>query len=135
MLGERIGESSGKVVNFRIVPDANQAVQIEVTFQDNGKILGLASTGMGTYLSHHGPGNTLRGQGQGIVKTSSGDVATWKGYGVGRPTGNGMAASWRGVLIYETNSPKLEPLNKMAVHFEYEVSEDGKTTSQIYEVK
>jgi hypothetical protein len=67
--------------------------------------------------------------------TSDGASATWTALGAGRFTGNGSAASWRGALIYQTMSQSLVKLNGIAVVFEFDVDENGKTTGGIWEWK
>jgi hypothetical protein len=65
--------------------------------------------------------------------TSDGEMATWRGEGVGRFTGRGAVVSWRGAIYYQTASPKLARLNSVAVFFEYEVDENGKTQAKLWE--
>ena len=63
-----------------------------------------------------------------------GESATFRGYGVGTFVRPG-AVSWRGTLLYETSSQKLARLNGIAVLFEYEVDESGKSEGLLYEWK
>ena len=45
------------------------------------------------------------------------------------------AISWRGALCYETTSKKLARLNGIAVAFEYDIDESGKSEGKLHEWK
>ncbi len=85
---------------------------MEISFQSTGKILGIDFNGTGTYVAALRPTGNLRGEGQGVWMTKDGEVVAWKGTGIGRPTGRGMAATWRGALYFQTTSTKLAPRSK-----------------------
>ncbi len=135
MLGEMIGEGKGKLHGVRVLPSDGAGTQVEVSFMGAGKVLGQEVSEVGTYVSTLTPQGVLNGVGQGLITTKNGEVATWTGTGVGKSTGPGMAASWRGSLCYQTTSQQLARLNKMAVIFEHEVDESGNTTEKLWEWK
>ena len=135
MLGEQIGEERGKITGMRVLPSEGQGPRVEASFQASGKMLGLETTDIGTYHSTLMPNGTLRGAGQGILMTRSGEAASWAGDGVGKPTGRGMAASWRGAIYFQTASQSLARLNGVTVLFEYEVDENGNTVAKNWEWK
>jgi hypothetical protein len=135
MLGEMIGEEQGKITAVRVLPSIGQAPRVEVSFQSAGNLVGVEATNMGTYISTLMPNGIFNGTGQGVVMTKDGDMATWTGTGVGKPTGKGFAASWRGAIYFQTSSPRLEGLNKIATNFEYEVDENGNTSTKLWEWK
>jgi hypothetical protein len=78
---------------------------------------------------------TLWGQGQGLSLTKDGDAVTWHGTGIGKPTGKGMAASWRGAIFYTTQSSRLARLNGVTVVFEWDVDENGNAKGTTWEWK
>jgi hypothetical protein len=133
MLGEQIGESSGKRTGRRVLSTEGGA-KVEVSFEDSGTVLGIAMNNIGTYWSQVRPDGTLYGEGQGVVITGDGDLATWKGQGVGMLLSGG-AVSYRGALYYSTAAPKLARLNRMAALFEYEVDAAGNTQTKLWEWK
>jgi len=96
-----------------VLPGTN-GPEVEVSFQSNGTLRGVHETNMGTYITITRPDGTLFGEGQGVVMTDDGEMAAWKGHGVGRFTGHGSAVSWRGARYCQTNSPKLARLNSIA---------------------
>ena len=135
MLGEKIGEATGKVTNRRVLPSESGMPTVEVSFQATAKLYGIDVMEMGTYRSVMKPGGGIYGEGQGLIVTTDGDAATWRGAGVGKPTGKGMSVSYRGAVYYETTSPKLSRLNNLCAVFDYEVDDAGNTHSILSEWK
>ena len=135
MLGEFLGEENGQITGTRVLPSQGHGPAIEVSFQASGNLLGHATTDMGTYTATPRPDGCLAGEGQGIVMTADGESAAWTAQGVGRVTGKGLEASWRGALFYTTQSAKLARLNGIAIVFEYEVDANGKTNAKTWEWK
>jgi len=134
MLGDKLGDEQGEVTGLRVLPVGPKGPQVEVSFRGRGMYLDQQATDMGTYIATTLPDGTMFGEGQGIVMTNEGDSATWTGFGAGRFTGNG-AVSWRGALFYQTMSQALAKLGGIAVVFEFDVDENGKTTASIWEWK
>jgi hypothetical protein len=135
MLGDQIGEETGQITGMRVLPDQGHGAKVEVSFQQTGTLLGAHVNDMGTYISVTRPDGTLFGDGQGVTMTEDGEMATWRGQGVGRFTGRGGAVSYRGAIYYQTTSERLARLNSIAVVFEYESDESGKTAAKAYEWK
>ena len=134
MQGEKIGEGSGKVTAQRVLPNPGGGPKMETSFQSSSTLLGVKATETGTYSSAARPDGTLFGEGQGIVMSAEGDLATWVGQGVGTLK-KGGAVSYRGAIYYQSSSPRWSRLNSVAVIFEYEVDAQGSTRSQLWEWK
>ena len=134
MLGDKIGETSGKITSQRVLPNLGGGPKMETSFQANGSILGTNVKETGTYWSLVRPDGTLYGEGQGVMITKDGKIATWTGHGVGTMKKDGTA-SYRGSVYYQTTPPRWARLNKVAVVFEYEVDADGNTRSEFWEWK
>jgi hypothetical protein len=132
MLGELIGENAGKRIVRRVL-EMNPPT-IEVSFEESGKMLGIGTTGFGTYTSVVRADGSLYGEGQGGFSTAEGEMAVWKGSGQGK-IGPGGALSYRGILYFQTASQKLARLNAAPGVFEYEVDAEGKTRTKIWEWK
>ena len=132
MIGDQLGESSGKRLVRRVL--SSDPLTVEVSFEDSGNILGVPTSGMGTYTSVARPDGSIYGEGQGAMMTPDGDGITWKGSGVGK-FGLGGSVSYRGVLYYRTPSQKLARLNNVCAVFEYEVDPAGNTSSKVWEWK
>src|SRR5438093_658243 len=98
MLGEKIGESTGKITGQRTLPSDHEGPKVETSFQSAGKILGVEFTELGTYCTALREGGVLYGEGQGVLMSKDGESCTWRGAGIGRPTGKGLGVSYRGSL-------------------------------------
>ncbi len=131
MLGDKIGEDSGQITGTKVL--SVEPPTLEVSFQAQGRLLGIETTEVATYTSQMRADGTIYGEGQGVVMASDGSVATWKGSGVGRATGEGMAASYRGAIYYSTTSESLSRLNEIAAVFEFEVDAEGATSAVFWE--
>ena len=93
MLGEQLGELRGTRTARRVL-SVDNGFKLEVAFESKGKLAGADVMEIGTYWSATRPGGGLYGEGQGVVMSQDGEVATWKGGGIGKVTGGG-AVSFR----------------------------------------
>jgi len=134
MLGEKVGESTGKVTSQRVLPNPGGGPKMETSFQANGKLLGVDETETGTYWAVVRSDGTLFGEGQGVMMGKDGEMATWVGQGVGT-IGKGGVVSYRGAIYYQSASPKWSRLNSVAALFEFEVDAQGNSRSQLWEWK
>lgn len=132
MLGKQIGETKGKRLVRRVL--SVDPPTAEVSFEDKGQMLGVPTTGLGTYTSTVGGDGGILGTGQGMMMTAEGENITWTGMGAGK-FGEGGSVSYRGMLFFKTNSKKLAKLNNACGAFEYEVDAAGNTVSKIWEWK
>jgi len=97
-------------------------------------MLGVATTGFGTYTSVVRPDGSIFGTGNGANTTADGEMIAWTGTGIGR-FGPGGSVSYRGMLFFRTPSQKLARLNNLCGAFEYDVDPAGNTTSKVWEWK
>ena len=134
MLGEKLGEETGRITARRVLPSGGHGPKAEVSFEASGKLLGVETNTMATYVSIIRPDGTIYGEGQGFVMGQGGEAATWVGQGVGRFTGGG-AVSYRGAIYYQTTSEKWAHLNSIAAIYEYEVDAEGNTQAVTWEWK
>lgn len=132
MLGDKIGETTGKRLVRRVL--SVDPLTAEVSFEDSGQMLGVPTTGIGTYTSVARPDGSLYGEGQGMNTTADGEAITWTGTGLGH-FGAGGSVSYRGMLFFRTTSQKLARLNNACGAFEYEVDPAGASVSKIWEWK
>jgi hypothetical protein len=135
MLGEKVIEERGTLTGTRVLSGAGGETMIEVSFRATGHVLGIEHVNFGTYTAVMTPSGVLRGQGQGMFMTKDGDTGTWSGGGVGKPSGKGFGATWRGAIYFQTASPKLARLNGVAIVFEHEADADGNVSSTNWEWK
>jgi hypothetical protein len=98
-------------------------------------MLGVDTMEIGSYESHMTPAGVLHGKGQGLVRSNDGDALMWSGAGIGKPTGKGLAASWRYTWIMQTQSSRWSRLNGVVGVGEWEVDENGNGKAQLFEWK
>jgi type 1 fimbria pilin len=134
MLGEKIGEISGKVTMQRVLPNPGGDPKMETSFQASGSVLGTNIKDTGTYWTIFRPDGTQYSEGQGVMMTNDGKAATWTGHGVGVRNKDGTATH-RGALYFQTMPQKWSRLNKVAVLLEYAVDAEGNTRSEYWEWK
>jgi hypothetical protein len=132
MLGDLIGELVGKRIVRRVL--SSDPLKVEVTFEDSGKMSGVAVNGFGTYCSEVRADGVLSGEGQGAYISQEGELLSWKGNAQGGIK-QGGAVSYRGILYYRTTSQKFARLNSVAGVFEYEIAPDGSTVGKVWEWK
>ena len=132
MLGDKIGESTGKRLVRRVL--SVDPPTAEVSFEESGKMFDVPVNGVGTYTSVVRPDGSLYGTGQGLNMTDDGEALTWTGTGVGH-FGPGGSLSYRGMLFYRTTSKKLARLNNACAAFEYQVDANGNTATKLWEWK
>jgi hypothetical protein len=123
MLGDKLGQETGKVVLRRVIPSGAGAVRMEVSQRGHGTLLGVEYQDTSTYESELRPDGTLFGTGQGVYMGKGGEVGTWTGQGVGVMSPSG-GVSFRGALYIYSTSPKWQRLNAVAAVFEYDVDPD-----------
>ncbi len=134
MLGDRIAEFSGQISSQRVLPSDGSGPIMETTVQDAGTVLGVAAQQVITYTSTVRADGSIAGEGQGVLTTAEGDMATVKAAGVGT-LGEGGAVEWVGSLYYFSSAEKLARLNGVVSVFEYAIDGQGNTKGEFWEWK
>ena len=99
MLGDIIYEQKGKISSYRVLD--TEGPTMETTIAGNGLINGIEVTEIVTYWSKPSESDrkTFHAEGQGIITSKDGgEIATWKGYGIGRY--NGRNRTDRGSVFF-----------------------------------
>jgi hypothetical protein len=125
MLGEMIGECTGKVAGVRVISTGEQETKLEVSLTGQGSLLGQAITDFGTLVQAVRPGGLLIGDAHHVMMTASGEVGDWSGGGVGQPTGAGFKSSWGGYGRFNSPQGAIKPLEAFVTAIEFDVEEDG----------
>jgi hypothetical protein len=140
MLGDIIYEQKGKISGYRVLD--TEGPTIETTITGTGIINEIEVTDIVTYWSKpsytssslQNDEKVFYAEGQGVISTKDGEMATWKGYGIGRY--NGRNRTDRGSVFFKTSAKgKLAFLNNKIGVFEYEADENGNTNGKIWEWK
>lgn len=133
MLGQLIGGDRGQITNTRVLAtEPGQSPKVEVSFETHGSLLDIDTREMGTYCAVARPDGLLFGEGQGVLMSSQGEMATWRGQGIGRITESG-GTEFRGAIYFETASPNWARLNGIAAVYEYSADESGKVETKLWE--
>ena len=137
MLGEKIGELSGKVIGTRVLPgDDYRYIKMEITVQQAGKVFGVDATDIGTYTVFERVPGQVYGEGRGMVSTTDGEGAIWNGHGIAKPTGQGMAMSVRFSMAVQAGATgKLSRLKDVLLVGEHDVDAEGNTKTTMWEWK
>jgi len=130
MLGEKFHDLTGKITGVRVLPGDI----LETSFQGAIKVLGIDGTDIGTFTAVLQPNGFIRGEGQGVSMMSNGESFTWRGQGIGKPTGKGLGASYRyGITMSVPPTSKLAKLNGVYGVGEFEVDELGNVKGATWE--
>jgi len=133
MLGDPIGEMKGKVTYQKVI-DVNGPT-METSISASGTLKGVQVTETLTYVGNPSSKGVLHGVGNGVIRSTDGEIATYTGEGIGRYDASGIL-KWRGAIFFQTNSDgKLEFLNNIVGVFEAEVDGQGNFTDKMWEWK
>jgi hypothetical protein len=136
MIGEMLGELTGKIVGQRVISHHHHGgmMRIESTMETKGKILGQEVTLLATFWRTERPQGGMFSKGRGILTTKGGEKVTLRGAGISVPS-KGPGMSMRGTRYGQTTSPALKRLNDVAILFEIEVTPDGMVKDKWWEWK
>jgi hypothetical protein len=132
VLGEKIGEMTGKVTTTRVLPgDDYRYVKMEITVQESGQIYGTNATNIGTYVVFERVPGQIYGQGQGFLATSDGEGAIWNGHGVAKAAGMAMSFAFS-VAFQAGGTGTLSKLKDVLVIGEHQADPEGGNTKTVF---
>jgi hypothetical protein len=134
MIGDMIGELTGKIVGQRVIRRRYGEVKIERSTESKGKILGMDVTFITTVTLRERPQGGMYVEGNGIMMTMKGEKVILHGSGISI-AGKGAGMSMRGIRYAQTASPSLSRLNNVAIVFEIETMPDGTVHDTMWEWK
>jgi hypothetical protein len=134
MSGDLIGEFKGKISGYRVTEILMNGPKVEVSFRQNGKLLGVDASDMATYLSVMTAPDVMYGEGQGVVRSMSGEMACYRATGTAKMMKGSMPV-WRGVLYFQSPTPEWGVLNGVAVAYEYVVDASDNSQVSLWEWK
>jgi hypothetical protein len=137
-LGNPFFVEQGRIIGQRVVAVAPQP-QLESSFIANATITNGSDTAIdaintGTSVSTLNADGTFRGEGQGILRTQGGGVATWTNQVVGNLTPDGTIIT-RGVGFWSTplTTGELAFMNGMMTVFEVQIDREGNLSAREWE--
>ena len=135
MIGDMIGELTGKVVGQRIIRSHHTGdLKLERSIEAKGKILGMDVTFIATTRTWERPQGGMFSDGNGVMMTMKGEKVILHGSGIS-VAGKGTGMNIRGVRYAQTASPSLSRLNNVALVFELEITPDGTVHDKWWEWK
>jgi hypothetical protein len=136
-LGNPFFVEQGRIIGQRVLAVTPQP-QLEFSFMANASIntgdIVINAVNTGTSVSTLNADGTFRGEGQGILRTERGDVATWTNQVAGNLTPEGTIIT-RGVGFWSTPSTtgELAFMNGMITVFEVQVDREGNLSAREWE--
>jgi hypothetical protein len=137
-LGDPFFVEQGRIIGQRVLAVTPQP-QLEFSFManatiNNGGNIVINAINTGTSVSTLNADGTFRGEGQGILRTERGDVATWTNRVVGSITPEGTIIT-RGVGFWSTPSTtgELAFMNNMITVFEVQIDREGNLSAREWE--
>lgn len=137
-LGNPFFVEQGRIIGQRVLAVTPQP-QLEFSFMANASINNggdavINAINTGTSVSTLNPDGTFRGEGQGILRTQGGDVATWTNQVTGNITPEGTIIT-RGVGFWSTPSTtgELAFMNGMITVFEVQIDREGNLSAREWE--
>jgi hypothetical protein len=136
ILGAPFFEDRGsKATGTRVI--STNPVQTEDSFVANVTIRGIGNaTDTGTFITTHKPSGITTSEGQGIISTANGEIATYtaKDFGFTNEKGDTM---YRGIQIFSTNSAgKMDFMDNLVGLYVYENNDEGdRISGKIWEWK
>jgi len=101
MSGELIGEFKGRATGYRVTDILMNGPKIEASFRQTGKLLGIDAIDMATYWSVMTAPDVMYGEGQGVVRSMTGEMACYRGTGTVKMIKGGGACLARGSVFPE----------------------------------
>ena len=135
--GDPFFVEQGRIIGQRVLAVSPQP-QLEFSFMANASInngsVVINAINTGTSISTLNADGTFRGEGQGILRTQGGDVATWTNQVVGSITPEGTIIT-RGVGIWSAPSTmgELGFMNNMITIFEVQIDREGNLSAREWE--
>ena len=134
-LGNPFFVEQGRITGQRVLTVAPQP-QLEFSFMANASInnaggVEINAINTGTSVSTLNADGSFHGEGQGILRTQAGEVATWTNQVVGNLTSEGTIIT-RGVGFWSTPSTtgELAFMNGMITVFEVQIAMEGNLSAR-----
>ena len=134
-LGNPFFVEQGRITGQRVLTVAPQP-QLEFSFMANASInnaggVVINAINTGTSVSILNADGSFHGEGQGILRTQAGEVATWTNQVVGNLTSEGTIIT-RGVGFWSTPSTtgELAFMNGMITVFEVQIAMEGNLSAR-----
>lgn len=135
MQAAKISDLNGKLMTRRVLD--TEVPTLESTVEATGMYKEVEVTETITFVVSPQTEELLHAVGRGIIiAEKDGEVATYKGEGIGMYNSTDKYTVWKGTLFFKTASTdKLAFLNNLVGVFEAKIDYDKNFSSQVYEWK
>lgn len=136
MLGHPIGHATGRVTGTRVLQPVENEVNVEISFQGSGEILGIPMNDMGTSnLIFRQDGMIEAQDGHVVMFGPKGEIARLHSAGLGRLTGPVPQGRYTSTGMFETTAACWKHLNSIIGIFEFVVDDKGSYSVKVWEWK
>jgi len=126
---------SGKIIGQSVQSVSNNSPQIKQTIMENGIIKNVGNvTNVQTWVNTFKSPMVFFGVGKGIMSTGDGQIATWKGYDIGKSSNN-SAITYHGITFFDTNSTGKMSFLKNLIGLHMTKVSGNKQSTKIWEWK
>ena len=132
MSRELIGEFKGKITGYRN-GYPHERTEDGSIIQTVRETPGVEGVDRATYWSMMAGPDALYGEGAGTLMSRTGEMAMYRATGTAKM--KGPMPVWRGVLYFQSQTPKWSALNGIAVVYVYEIDENDTTHGKLWEWK
>jgi len=133
MLGNKIGEETGKVTGRRVLDSGDpRYVNLEISFETQLTLYGVQGMNVGTYTVMERLPGQLYAEGQGIYMGSGGESGIWNGAGVGHIADDG-SMHFAAAVSFQTSAASLSKLNGVLALVEHVTDMAGNAKSTLTE--
>jgi hypothetical protein len=120
MLGEKLGEATGRTTGTRLLPFEWDAPRVEKSFDGRGEFLGRAMTLVGSYWESFREGGAKFGEGRMLLQMADGEIAYFRANGVARAPDRYAAFG-----DFPWTTAGVAQLKGMGAVLEYDLGPDG----------
>lgn len=132
MLGELLGEASGKGTVTKVEAPDGAPPRLHIACQGQGTLLGTDMQDVGSYIQRVTAGGRLSAtSADWVMVTADGDMAVFRGFGTGQMTAGG--ARYAGCGSMSSDSPKLARLDTISTVAEFEGDNEGNYSWKLWE--
>lgn len=120
MIGEKLGEATGKATGIRLLPFEGEAPKTEASFTGKGNFLGQAMTLIGTYWETSREPNVKFGGANMLITLADGESVFFRGNGV-----SNQPARYASFGDFPWSSSGLTRLKGVSAVVEYDILPEG----------
>ena len=133
-IGNLTYQENGRVTGKRVL-DVNGPV-MENSYSASGTLKGnIPVTNIGTIKVFIRSGGAIYGEGQGVMISRNGEIATWISQGIGHADQSGNVIVYGSVVFGPSSTGNISFVNNMMLVFKQVVSQTNNVSSKAWEIR